>query len=79
MLSSFLLVSALLAADTRLVDAARTRDAAAFLALLKSKADVNQASADGATALSWAAHWDDASMADQLIRDRKSTRLNSSH
>src|SRR5690349_18116640 len=56
----FLLASALRAADVRVVDAARAKDRAAVQALISQKADVNAAQPDGATALHWAAHWDDA-------------------
>ena len=35
---------------------------------LKRRADVNAKGADGATALLWAAHWNDVEMADLLIR-----------
>lgn len=54
--------------DLRLVEAARGNDKALLLHLLKQNVDVNAASADGATALSWAAHWDDQELADLLIR-----------
>ena len=37
-------------------------------ALLKTPIDVNARQADGATALHWAAHWDDLQVADALIR-----------
>ena len=37
-------------------------------ALLKQKVDVNAAQGDGATALHWAAHWDDLQTAELLIR-----------
>ena len=56
------------ASDLRVVTAARQRDRAAVVALVKTKADVNAAQADGATALHWAAHWNDVEMADALIR-----------
>ena len=54
--------------DLRLVDAARNRDQQAVRALLNQQADVNGRSADGATALLWAAHWNDLETADLLIR-----------
>ena len=54
--------------DLRLVQAARARDSAAVAALLKQHADANAAQPDGATALHWAAHWDDRPTADLLIR-----------
>ena len=47
------------ATDLRLVDAVKNRDRAAARALLTQKIDVNTAQPDGATALHWAAHWDD--------------------
>ena len=56
------------ASDRRVVTAARLRDRAAVIALVKAKVDVNAAQADGATALHWAAHWNDVEMADALIR-----------
>lgn len=56
------------AGDTRLVEAAKKADKAAVRTLLKQGADVNAPYADGATALHWAAHWNDLEMADLLIR-----------
>ena len=56
------------ATDLRLVDAVKNRDRAAARALLTQKIDVNTAQPDGATALHWAAHWDDLDTADLLIR-----------
>src|SRR5438128_1887867 len=66
---SLLLVASLGAAgsDLRLVEAVRSRDKAAVLSLLKQHADVNTTQADGATALAWAAHWDDLEMTDLLV------------
>jgi len=54
--------------DFRLVDAAKNRDHEAVRSLLKQHVDVNTPQADGATALAWAAHWDDVETADLLIR-----------
>ena len=54
--------------DLRIVQAAADKDREAVRALLAKKADVNAARADGATALMWAAHWDDLEMADLLLR-----------
>jgi ankyrin repeat protein len=54
--------------DLRLLDAAKRRDAAAVQALLKQRVDVNVTQPDGATALHWAAHWDDVPTAESLIR-----------
>jgi ankyrin repeat protein len=64
-----LLVAAVAAADDlRLVEAARTRDSQQIRALLNQRADVNGRSHDGASALLWAAHWNDLDTADLLIR-----------
>ena len=46
--------------DLRLVSAAAEQDTQAVRALLDAGVDVNTPRADGATALLWAAHWDDA-------------------
>ncbi len=54
--------------DLRLVQAAADKDRDAVRTLLAKKIDVNAARADGATALLWAAHWDDVAMADLLLR-----------
>jgi uncharacterized protein len=53
--------------DLRLVDAVQRRDQAATQTLLKESIDVNAAQPDGATALAWAAHWDDLQSATRLI------------
>jgi ankyrin repeat protein len=53
--------------DLRLVDAVARQDADAARALVDDGVDVNAARADGATALLWAAHWDDLAMADLLL------------
>jgi ankyrin repeat protein len=53
--------------DSRLIDAIRSRDTAAARALI-TRVDVNAAQPDGATALHWAAHWDDVEIADALLR-----------
>ena len=55
-------------ADQRLVTAAKEKDKEAVRSLLRQRADVNARQADGATALHWAAHWDDLETADLLIR-----------
>ena len=54
------------AGDSRIADAAQKRDVAGVRQLLKT-ADVNGAQPDGATALAWAAHWDDVVLADLLL------------
>ena len=56
------------ASDAPLVDAAAGQDAAGVRALLDAGADVNTPRADGATALLWAAHWDDLEMVELLLR-----------
>jgi ankyrin repeat protein len=56
------------AADVRLIKAIRSKDAAAVRALLKQRPDVNAPQGDGATALHWAAHVNDLTIADLLIR-----------
>ena len=54
--------------DVRLLDAARAADSAGVIALLEQGVSANIRQADGATALHWAAHWDDAAMAAALVR-----------
>lgn len=54
--------------DLRLVDAAKGRNHEAVRSLLQQHVDVNTPQADGATALAWAAHWDDMETAELLIR-----------
>jgi ankyrin repeat protein len=54
--------------DLRLVDAAKNQNTALVATLLKQRVDVNGRQPDGATALHWAAHWDDVKSAEQLIR-----------
>jgi ankyrin repeat protein len=60
--------SASAATDLRLVDAAKRQDRAAIQTLLDQKADVKAKQPDGATALHWAAHWDDFETAALLLR-----------
>ena len=54
--------------DLRLVDAAKSRNHEAVRSLLQQHVDVNAPQGDGATALAWAAHWDDMETAELLIR-----------
>ena len=54
--------------DLRLVDAMVARNAVLARALLDEGIDVNSARGDGATALHWAAHWDDVEAAGLLLR-----------
>jgi len=56
------------ASDLRLVDAAERQEKTVVGVLVKQHVDVNTPQADGATALHWAAHWDDIDMLDILIR-----------
>jgi ankyrin repeat protein len=51
-----------------IVDAVRSGDREAVRALIAASADVNAATADGATALHWAVHLDDLETVDLLIR-----------
>src|SRR5688572_29296977 len=55
-------------ADARLIKAVRSKDVATVRALIKQRVDVNAPLGDGATALHWAAHVDDLTIADLLIR-----------
>jgi ankyrin len=71
---------AIAATDTRLIQAAKKGDVEAVRALLKQRAlapgspgspgsvDVNAAPGDGTTALHWAVHRDDVTIADLLLR-----------
>ena len=59
--------STLLAADTRLADAAMQGDKAAVQSLIRQHVDVNAPQGDGSTALHWAAYRDDAEMVKALI------------
>jgi ankyrin repeat protein len=58
--------SVVLAADSRLADAAEKSDRAAIRTLLEKHADVNASQADGMTALHWAAYHDDLDAAKSL-------------
>ena len=58
------------APNAPLVDAAKSGDKAAILALLDAHADVNAPEPDGTTALAWAARLDDLEVADRLLRAR---------
>ena len=54
--------------DLRLVDAVRNRNFESARALITQRVDVNAPQPDGATALHWAAHWDDVEAAELLIK-----------
>ncbi len=56
------------AAGSEVADAVMKRNADAVRALLLRKANVNTPQVDGTTALHWAVRFDDAAMADVLIR-----------
>ena len=53
--------------DLRLLDAVKRRDDKAFHSLLRAKVDLNAAQPDGATALAWAIHLGQRSMAEALL------------
>jgi ankyrin repeat protein len=55
------------AGDQRLLEAAKARDLDSIRTLLKQRVDVNATQGDRATALHWAAHFDDQTLADVLI------------
>jgi len=57
-------------ADTSLVDAARQKDRATALALIKGGADVDAAAPDGTTPLHWAVVNDDVELVDRLLKAR---------
>jgi len=54
--------------DIRLADAEKKADKASVRELLRKHADANTTAADGATALHWAAYWDDAETARMLLQ-----------
>jgi ankyrin repeat protein len=54
--------------DRRLVDAAKSRNRAAALALLEKRIDPNVPEPDGTTALHWAVRYDEAALVDRLIK-----------
>jgi ankyrin repeat protein len=56
------------ASDQRLIEAVKTSNAESIRALLRERVDVNASQPDGATALHWAAHRDDVTTAELLIR-----------
>ncbi len=65
--------------DFRLMSAAASQDRAAAIALLAEGVDVNAARADGATALLWAAHWDDADLVERLLAAGANVNLADDH
>ena len=65
--------------DERVASAAERRDGEAVRTLLNQGANVNGRQADGATALHWAAHWDDLDTADLLLRARADVNAANDH
>ncbi len=57
-------------ADESLLSAAKKQDWEAVTTQLKGRTDVDQAQADGTTALSWAVYWDNLEVVNQLIKAR---------
>jgi uncharacterized protein len=53
--------------DLRVLDAVKRRDQKAFTSLMRAKADLNSSQPDGATALAWAVHLGQRSMAEALL------------
>jgi ankyrin repeat protein len=70
---------AIAADDLSVVEAARRQDASAVKALVDAQADVNTRQPDGATALHWAAHWDDIEIASVLIRAGADANARNAH
>jgi ankyrin repeat protein len=66
--AALLQASSAVPADARVAAAAKARDRAAVRRLVAQHADVNAPLADGATALHWAAQWDDAEITALLLR-----------
>src|SRR5262245_58066770 len=54
--------------DRRVADAMKRQDTQAVQELIAERADVNVPHPDGATALHWAAYWDDLPSAQLLLR-----------
>jgi ankyrin repeat protein len=62
------LLTLLLVTAAPLVDAVKSGDRAAALALLEQRVDVNTPETDGTTALHWAIHQNDLDLAERLVR-----------
>lgn len=56
------------ARDARVANLAERRETKRLQTLIAQGADVNGRQGDGATALHWAAHWDDVDMVEHLLR-----------
>src|SRR5262245_2807156 len=54
--------------DLKLIQAVKAKDRAAVATLVKDRAIVNKAQADGSTALHWAVYLDDVDLVDTLIK-----------
>jgi ankyrin repeat protein len=67
-LLTFGLTAASYAASADVAEAAQNRDRDALQSLVKQRANVNAAQADGTTALHWAAHWNDLDAVNLLLR-----------
>jgi ankyrin repeat protein len=67
------------AADRTLVDAAKRQDSTGARALIAKNVDVNVAGPDGATALHWAAHWNDVDLAARLLRAGAAANAGNDH
>jgi ankyrin repeat protein len=62
------LITTLILAAVPLVDAVKSGDRSAALALIEQRVNVNAAETDGTTALHWAVHQDDLDLARRLIQ-----------
>ncbi|MCE2514909.1 MAG: ankyrin repeat domain-containing protein [Acidobacteria bacterium] len=71
--------STVAAQDLRLVGAAAAQDALEVRALLDEGVDVDARRADGATAILWAAHWDDLKTVGLLLRAGASVNAADDH
>jgi ankyrin repeat protein len=65
--------------DRRLVEAIKKQESKTVRALLAEHVEVNTPQADGATALHWAAHWDDLETAALLINAGANVRAADDH
>ncbi len=67
------------AGDLRLIEAVKARNAEAVRSLLKERVDVNARQGDGATALHWAVHLDDAECGGSAVASRRQGRCRGRH